>query len=569
MKKLINDPRAIVRETLEGLADTTPGLILLDNENVVMREDLRPLNQRDVAVISGGGSGHEPAHAGYVAHGMLTAAIAGDVFTSPSVDAILSGIRAAAGPRGAVLIVKNYTGDRLNFGLAAELATAEGVPTEIVVVADDVALRDTVAPERRRGIAGTVLVHKVAGAAAARGLPLNEVAEAGRKAAARIGTMGVGLGPCTVPSVGKPGFTLGEQEIELGLGIHGEPGVGRELMVPVDELVERMLDVIIADGEIRTGTRVALLVNGLGATPPIELAIVSRHALAYARNRGLKVERLYSGVYLSALDMPGCSISLMTLDDELLDGLDMPTDCRCWASDGRIPAHRLTHVQPVKAADYEDIAAGEQSALMRQVMLAVSDALIAAETELADLDGRAGDGDLGASMVRGAEAIRELPEVAFALPSLAFRVLADALRKSIAGSSGPFYAVGLARAAQALEGLSAPTALEWQKSMIEAVDAIEQLGGARVGDRTMIDALRPAAEAWHQALLAGSNPIDAFAKASQTAKGGADATADMMPRLGRASYIGDRALGIPDGGAVAVALWLDAIANELGSSATR
>jgi len=287
MKKLINNPRNLVREVLEGLVDTTPGLALLDSENVILRWDGRAPQDRPVAVLSGGGSGHEPGHAGYVGHGMLAAAITGDVFTSPSVDAILAGIKAVAGPRGAVLIVKNYTGDRLNFGLAAELATTDGIPTEVVMVADDVALRDTVPPTRRRGIAGTVLVHKVAGWAASSGLAVAEVAAMARRAASGVGTMGVALGPCTVPSVGTPGFVLADDEIELGLGIHGEKGVQRLPMQTADTLVERMLDTIVLDGDLKPGTRVAILVNGLGATPPIELAVVARHALAHARARGL------------------------------------------------------------------------------------------------------------------------------------------------------------------------------------------------------------------------------------------------------------------------------------------
>src|SRR5690349_6900887 len=239
---------------LEGLCDLHPGLALLQAEDVVVRADLPPPAARPVAVLSGGGAGHEPAHAGYVGPGLLAGAIAGDVFTSPSVDAVLAGIRAAAGPAGALLIVKNYTGDRLNFGLAAELARAEGIPTEVVVVADDVALRDTVEPARRRGIAGTVFVHKVAGAAVAAGMP---------------------LGAGTVPAAGRAGFELGPDEIELGLGIHGERGVRRAALKPAAELVQSLLQVIVEDRGLTRGERVALLVNGLGGTPPMELAILA------------------------------------------------------------------------------------------------------------------------------------------------------------------------------------------------------------------------------------------------------------------------------------------------------
>ncbi len=567
MKKLINNPRHLVREALEGLADTTPGIMLLESENVIVRQHEGEPDSRPVAVISGGGSGHEPAHAGYVGEGMLAAAIAGDVFTSPSVDAILSGIRASAGPRGAVLIVKNYTGDRLNFGLAAELASAEGIPTEVVVVADDVALSGRVERERRRGIAGTVFVHKIAGAAAARGLSRAEVAAAARRAAAAVGTMGVGLGPCIVPSVGKPGFELGENEIELGLGIHGEPGVGRGQIEPADALVEKMLDAILEDAGLTEGQRVALLVNGLGATPPIELAVVARHALAYARARGLTVERLYTGAYLTALDMPGCSLSVLAVDDDMVAALDAPTTARAWISDGRLPAGRRILRLPQVEASRDQAMPGPQADAIRDLARAASQALLAAEAELADLDGRAGDGDLGASMVRGAEAILALPESVFATPAIAFRAIADALRKAIGGSSGPFYAAGLARAAKVLEASDAPDAAAWQAAFAAAVDAVEEMGGARTGDRTMVDALRPAADAWKSALAAGASPADAFGAAVAAARDGAEATKSMVPRLGRASYVGERALGIPDGGAIAVTVWLAAIARELAAKA--
>src|SRR3954452_9484625 len=341
MKKLINNPRAVVREMLEGLVDLASGQALLEGENVVVRANLPPYQARhEVAVISGGGSGHEPAHAGYVGAGMLHAAVAGDVFTSPSADAVLAAIRAVAGPLGVLLIIKNYTGDRLNFGLAAELARAEGIAVETVVVADDVALRDTVEPGRRRGIAGTVLVHKVAGATAAAGLPLPEVARKAHATATSMGTMGVALGPCTVPSAGRPGFVLGEDEVELGLGIHGERGVKRTTLRQADELVDLILETILTDRGLDRGDYVALLVNGLGCTPPMELAIVARRAIALLRERGLSVVRSWSGNLLTALEMPGVSLTVLPVDEARLRRLDAPTTAPAWPGDGRVGPSR-------------------------------------------------------------------------------------------------------------------------------------------------------------------------------------------------------------------------------------
>ena len=291
-------------------------------------------------MISGGGSGHEPAHAGYVGRGMLSAAVAGDVFTSPSPDAVLAAIRATAGPAGALLIIKNYTGDRLNFGLAAELARAEGIPVETVLVADDVALAASPGHAGRRGLAGTVLVHKIAGAVAESGATLAAVAAAARAAAGAVRTMGLALSSCTVPAAGRPGFTLGETEIELGLGIHGEPGVRRGPLEPADVLVDRLLDAILADLALAPGARVVLLINNLGATPTMELAVVARRAVAVLEGRGVAVERAYFGTFLSALDMAGVSLSVLPVDDERLAHLDAPTDAPAWPNAAARPRRR-------------------------------------------------------------------------------------------------------------------------------------------------------------------------------------------------------------------------------------
>lgn len=565
MKKLINDPRNVVREMLEGLVDLNPGLALLDGEAVVLRADLPSPAERKVAVISGGGSGHEPAHGGFVGPGLLTAAVAGDVFTSPSVDAVLAAIRASAGPAGAVLVVKNYTGDRLNFGLAAELARQEGIPVEIVVVAEDVSLRDLVAEDRRRGIAGTVLVHKVAGAAAEAGKPLAEVARLAREAAGALGTMGVGLGACTVPAAGAPGFSLGEDEIELGLGIHGEKGVERCPIRSADEIVETILGAILADRKLGRNARVALLVNGLGATPPMELSIVARRALACLREHGIVVDRAWCGNFLTALDMPGCSLSVLALDDERLALLDAPAQAPAWVPGQPVRAERKV----VSKASGSETGAGEAapgplSDRLRKAAHAVAAALEAAEARLTELDGQAGDGDLGASMRRGAEAIRALPDSAWATPESAFAAVGNAFRRAIAGSSGPFYATALLRASRQVAGRPVPDAAAWDAAFAAAVEAVMEIGGARPGDRTMVDALVPAHQAWVEARRNGSTVADAWQACVTAAERGAEATSSMSPRLGRAAYLGQRAVGVPDGGAVAVATWLRALSPHIG-----
>lgn len=566
MKKLINRPRAVVAEMLEGLVDTSDHLALLEGENVVLQANLPEPAQRPVAVLSGGGSGHEPAHAGYVGDGMLTAAVAGEVFTSPSVDAILAAILASAGPRGALLVVKNYTGDRLNFALAAELAHKEGVPTEIVVVADDVSLEGTVPMERRRGIAGTVLVHKVAGAAARKGMDLAAVGAAARRVASHLATMGVGLSACTVPAAGSPGFELGDGEIEFGLGIHGEKGVHRGAIQPADAIVDQIIHSIRGDLARRglTGKRVVLLVNGLGATPPMELMIVARQALARLRADGLEVMRAWVGNYMTALDMAGCSLTVLPVDGPTLELLDAPARASGWVSDGRIRARRaiVQRSQTHDSIPIEQPASSIASAL-EKALAEVAQALKAAEPQLTDLDSRAGDGDLGSSMLRAAEALLDLPQASHHTAQTLLLDASAALRRAIGGSSGPFYAVGLMRAARVLTGVASPTPEQWQAAFAEAVRAIGDMGGAKAGDRTMLDALLPAVEAWHGALAEGAGGKAAYEAAVSAAQAGARATAGMAPRLGRASYLGDRAKGVEDGGAVAVTLWMQAVARSL------
>ncbi|MNZ37347.1 PTS-dependent dihydroxyacetone kinase, dihydroxyacetone-binding subunit DhaK [compost metagenome] len=431
-----------------------------------------------------------------------------------------------------------------------------------MVVADDVALKDTVPADRRRGIAGTVLVHKVAGAAAEQGLPLQEVARIAREATEKLSSMGVSLGSCTLPAVGRPGFVLGEAEIEVGLGIHGEQGVRRMPVASADELVKLVLETIEADGRLKSGDRVTLLVNGLGSTPPMELAIVARSAVARLEAKGVVVERAWAGTFLSALDMPGFSLSVMHVDDATLSLMDAPTDAGAWPRGGAVNRTRVlpsAGVEKSATAENTITAAGER---LRAAAELVAGALIAAEPKLTQLDSVTGDGDLGTSMVRGAEAILALPMESFADVSGGLMAMANAMRKAIGGSSGPFYATGLMRASRHLAGIEKPTAQQMAEAFVAAVAAVSELGGAKPGDRTMIDALHPAAETFRDKLAGGASAAEAWRSAVAAGVAGAEATASMKPRLGRASYLGERAVGHLDAGAVAVSIWLEAISND-------
>ena len=330
MKKFINHPDNVVEEMLQGLSVLHSGSIRLSGHKVMLREDAEQTRDQQVAVISGGGSGHEPAHAGYIGAGMLSAAVVGEVFTSPSTDSVFAAIKAVSGKCGVLLVVKNYTGDRLNFGVAAEMARAEGIPVEMVIVNDDIALKGTEQATGARGLAGTVFIHKLVGAAAAEGKSLADVAATGRTAIESLSTMGVSFSAGTSPAVGKPSFELGEDEMELGLGIHGEPGVKRTQLQSADQLTETLLSEILKHGKFGDEKRVAVMVNNLGSTTEMELAIVARHAVPFLESKGYTVERIYAGTFLSSLDMAGISISVLGINDERLGWLDAPTTAPAW-----------------------------------------------------------------------------------------------------------------------------------------------------------------------------------------------------------------------------------------------
>jgi len=323
-KKLVNNPDHAVVEMVEGIVMEKPEKIKkLDDFNVVVRKDA-PLEK--VALVSGGGSGHEPSHAGYVGEGMLDAAVAGDVFTSPTPDAVFEAIKAVDGGKGVLLIVKNYTGDIMNFEMAADMAEAEEIEVDHVVVNDDVAVEDSLYTTGRRGVAGTVFVHKIAGAKAAAGGELSEVKSAAEKVIANVRTKGMALYPCRVPSADESTFKLDEDEMELGIGIHGEPGTERTKVKKADEVVDDLLGSVLSDISFENGDEVALMVNGMGGTPLMELYIANRHAHQILEDKGIKVYKNFVGEFMTSLEMAGMSITLLKLDKELKELLDAPTD---------------------------------------------------------------------------------------------------------------------------------------------------------------------------------------------------------------------------------------------------
>ena len=322
--KIINAVDQVENQMVQGLVKAYPDkLKKLEGGNVVVRANKK---EGKVALVSGGGSGHEPAHAGFVGEGMLDAAVPGAVFTSPTPDQVYEAIKAVDAGEGVLMVVKNYTGDVMNFEMAAEMAEDDDIEVKEVVVNDDVAVENSTFTTGRRGIAGTIFVHKCAGAAAEAGKSLDEVQAVAQKVVDNVRSMSMAITPCTVPAAGEPGFELGENEMEIGIGIHGEPGVEKKELEPADQIVDTLLGKILADDVDYSGSEVAVMVNGCGATPLMELYIVNNHVQDVLAEKGIKVYKTFVGEYMTSLEMQGFSLSLLKLDDELKGYLDAHAD---------------------------------------------------------------------------------------------------------------------------------------------------------------------------------------------------------------------------------------------------
>ncbi|MFF0950087.1 dihydroxyacetone kinase subunit DhaK [Rhizobium leguminosarum] len=537
MKHFFNRRENIVTEALDGLLLTSSKgrLARLDSFpdiKVILRADW---DKSKVAIISGGGAGHEPSHAGFVGKGMLTAAVSGEIFASPSVDAVLTAIRAVAGEKGALLIVKNYTGDRLNFGLAAEKARAEGFDVEMVIVADDIAIPGINQP---RGVAGTLFVHKIAGYHAERGEDLKTVAAHAAAAAGDIVSLGMSLSTCSVPGQAHED-RLGENEGELGLGIHGEPGVERITLQPVANIVSTM--VARLSPTLREGASHCLLINNLGAVPPLEMTVIANAVLSSPLGHRLRLI-IGPAPMMTALNMNGFSLSLIRLDAAREAALTAAVEPHAW-----MPAVERHEIQIIAAPrtsaglNGANGMAGENSR-NRRLITALCEHLISQESELNRLDGRVGDGDTGSTVASGARSVlARLDTLPLDRPAATLASLGDILGTSMGGSSGVLLSIFFTAAAKAMADKADISA-----ALLAGLDRMTFYGGAAVGDRTMVDALSPAL----QALASGD-----VAAAARAAAVGAESTKTMMKaRAGRASYVGERDLaGVADPGAVAVA----------------
>ncbi|MBD8182140.1 dihydroxyacetone kinase subunit DhaK [Pantoea agglomerans] len=532
---VMNKKDDLVDSALDGMIYASPwrNLVRLQVDpriRIVMRNDWQ---KQQVALISGGGSGHEPAHVGFIGKGMLTAAVCGDVFASPSVDAVYNAIINITGEAGCLLIVKNYTGDRLNFGLAAEKARKAGFSVNMVIVGDDVALPDNPQP---RGVAGTLLVHKVAGFVAERGDDLAAVTEAAEAASRAIATMGVALSSCHLPDE-QTGQRVPDGSVEMGLGIHGEPGVDVMQTQNSQQIVQHLLEKVMPGNDQPR----ALLVNNLGGMSALEMSLVTRDLIESPLSRGSDY-LIGPAPLMTALDMKGFSVTAMTLTPLFEEAICAPVEVTGW-----VQAVKIAPLQPVNATKEATAHPAQPSdnPTVAAVVNSICETLIASESELNKLDAQVGDGDTGSTFAAGARQIqRECADNQLplnALPDL-LAVTGERLATVMGGSSGVLMAIFFTAAAQQLaEGDALPAALQ------QGLEKMKQYGGAQPGDRTLIDALQPAIEA----LVAGKS----LAEAADAAQQGSDATASMgKAKAGRSSYLNSANLnGVSDPGAVAIA----------------
>lgn len=530
-----NERKHLVDDALEGLVLSAPhaNLVRLDIDpaiRIVARSDW---DKSRVAIISGGGSGHEPAHAGFVGRGMLTAAVCGDLFASPSVDAVLNAIVAVTGDRGCLLIVKNYTGDRLNFGLAAEKAKRYGLKVEMVIVSDDVALPHNKQP---RGIAGTALVHKVSGHAAEQGKSLSEVLEIAQQASRSVFSLGLAMESCNLPG-GETEDRIKPGQVELGLGIHGEPGASTVNSHNSKQLIATLVDTLRASAG---DNRVAVLINNLGGVSELEMALLTKE-LAHSSLRDQIAYLIGPATLVSSLDMKGFSLSLIVLNQVIEEALLADVETTGWVKAVAFaPLRTLTHAKVHDALEVLPSENPQVHALVAQA----TQTLLGLENRLNALDAKVGDGDTGSTFALGAQDIAtQLEQNALPLnnPAQLLQLIGERLATVMGGSSGVLMSLFFTAAGQALaQRETLPNAL------LAGLKQMKFYGGAAPGDRTLIDALQPALEA-----LRDKGLTEAIAAAQQ----GAESTATMQKaKAGRASYVNsDNLNGVPDPGAVAVA----------------
>ena len=582
MKKIMNRSETMVPEMCAGIALAYPELEFVKRYKIIKK---REQNADKVSLISGGGSGHEPAHAGFVGKGMLDAAVCGDIFASPSQIQIYQAIKETAGNAGTLMIIKNYSGDMMNFKNAARLAEEDGISVEYVKVDDDIAVQDSLYTGGRRGVAGTVLVHKVAGAAAEKGYSLKQVKAYAENAVLNTRSIGFAFTSCTVPAKGTPTFSIAENEIEYGVGIHGEPGVSREAMMTADELSKRMTDSLVKELGLSENDEVTVLVNGFGGTPLQELYLFLNSTAKILDEYKIKIYRSFAGNYMTSIDMSGASLTFMKMNSELKSLLDAESDAPAFKVNGPVLPRNYEPFMPAYHTQSENTDQKNHTkgnAKVRQEILTVdnmifivdtmSECIIKNEVPFCELDAYAGDGDFGMSVSKGFRQLRrewndileeKVCDIGEFLDACSLIIM-----ECCGGASGPIWGSAFRAAGKAAKGKQKLTAEEFAVLLQEAVTGIQKTGeysfgrGAVVGDKTLIDALVPCADVWTE--NAGNKTLkELFQLSADAAVNGAKMTEKIVARMGRAGTVGKRSIGYPDAGAFALGVIFSKIADAL------
>jgi D-erythrulose 4-kinase len=563
MTVLYNDPADFAEDQFAGFLDLYSDRLRGVPGGAVAHRSETP----QVAVVVGGGSGHYPAFCGIVGPGFATGAVVGNIFTSPSAAQVYSVAKAADQGKGVILTFGNYAGDNMNFGIAAERLRKEGIDTRIVVVTDDIASSPT--ESERRGIAGDFAVFKALGAAAALGLDIDEVERIGRAANAATRTFGVAFSGCTMPGATSSLFTVPDQHMGVGLGIHGEPGIRDEPLKSADELARLLVTDLLASAPARESSRVAVILNGLGTTKYEELFLVWKTVAPLLREAGLEIVEPEVGELVTSLDMGGLSLTLMWLDKELE---------YMWKADTYTPAYRkqnalLTGLRPAlkghDSAEAHDAAPTPHTAALPVARLVLDGLRTLArtmhdnETELGRIDAVAGDGDHGRGMVKGADAALAAAASAASAsagPSWILRKAGQAWAAAAGGTSGVLWGAGLESAGAALDDHAATFGRgELAASVHAFATAITDLGRATPGDKTLVDALLPFVDSLELSLMSGTDPGEAWSTAAATASAAAEATAALTPKLGRARPLAEKSVGTPDAGATSFSMIVRAL----------
>ena len=580
MNRIINNADLVVEDMLKGwLVAHADTVVATDNSRVVKRA--RAPEAGKVGVVTGGGSGHEPAFLGYVGDGMVDAVAIGEIFSSPTAKSFLDAMRAANGGAGVACLYGNYAGDNMNVKMAISMAEREGITVKTVVANDDVPSAPKGDEAKRRGVAGEILMWKVGAAKAAMGGSLDEVIAAAHKAINNTRSIGIGLSACIIPAVGHANFTIENGKMEVGIGHHGEPGIDVRTTVSASEMAELMLKVVLPDLPFGKGDRVALLVSGLGATPIMELYILYGELAKRLEAQGITVVFNKVGNLFTSLEMMGVTLTMMKVDDELEACLKAPCDCVGINVAGNASAGRSysgsvegTAKTVAAAAPAAKVAAAPRTISGPTVAMATAGDVVrdlittinSNRAYLSEIDGLIGDGDHGINMSKGftgcGTRLDALGAAANDLPK-AFEQLSQALMDDIGGSMGPLYGNFFLGFVNTLEPYAEMDARLFGEALAAAVSNVQGMGNAKVGDKTLIDTMVPALNAFTEAVGAGSSFADALKAMSVAAEAGKNSTKDLQARIGRSARLGARSIGVLDAGATSCFLILQSISNSL------